>query len=118
MRRWAGGWCGRRRPFTACEAVQHSGRGLFAGVPQGAVFTRYHSLILDGLPPEGQVAGVRVTATSQAGEIMALEVRGAAAWGVQFHPESLLSEYGRTLLGNWLDLAGQHRESRHETAAR
>ncbi|WP_407538622.1 chorismate-binding protein [Deinococcus radiomollis] len=95
------------------EAVQHSGRGLFAGVPQGAVFTRYHSLILDGLPPE-----VRVTATSQAGEVMALEVRGAAAWGVQFHPESLLSEYGRTLLGNWLTLAGQHQEDRHETAAR
>jgi anthranilate synthase len=82
------------------EAVQHSGRGLFAGVPQGAVFTRYHSLILEGLPPE-----VRVTATSRAGEVMALEAAGAAAWGVQFHPESLLSEYGRTLLGNWLRLA-------------
>ncbi|MGY2893562.1 chorismate-binding protein [Deinococcus sp. UYEF24] len=95
------------------EVVQHNGRGLFAGVPPGAVFTRYHSLILDGLPPEAQV-----TATSQAGEIMALEVCGAAAWGVQFHPESLLSEYGRTLLGNWLDLARQHQENRHETAAR
>ena len=100
------------------EVVRHSGRGLFAGVPAGAVFTRYHSLILDGLPPEDRVAGAQVTATSQAGEVMALEVRGAAAWGVQFHPESLLSEYGRTLLGNWLALAGQHQENRHETTAR
>ncbi|WP_407570358.1 chorismate-binding protein [Deinococcus altitudinis] len=95
------------------ETVQHSGRGLFAGVPQGAVFTRYHSLIVEGLPAQAQV-----TATSQAGEVMALEVCGAAAWGVQFHPESLLSEYGRTLLGNWLTLARRHQEDGHEAAAR
>ena len=83
------------------ERVQHDGRGLFAGVPQGAVFTRYHSLVVEALP----AAAARVTATSASGEIMALEAAHRPAWGVQFHPESLLSTYGRTLLGHWLELA-------------
>ncbi|MGI8748590.1 MAG: glutamine amidotransferase-related protein [Deinococcus sp.] len=43
--------------------------------------------------------------TSKAGEIMALQAHGSPAWGVQFHPESLLSAHGRTLLGNWLELS-------------
>ena len=94
------------------EAVQHCGDGLFADVPQGAVFTRYHSLIVAGLPPE-----VRVTATSRAGEVMALEAPGRPAWGVQFHPESLLSEHGRTLLGHWLEQAGHHLAEDHALAA-
>ena len=93
------------------EQVRHGGQGLFAGVPQGAVFTRYHSLILerqslDGLP------GVQVTATSHSGEVMAIQATHAPAWGVQFHPESLLSTHGRTLLGNWLELVGQAQEER------
>jgi len=83
------------------EALTHSGAGLFAGVPPGAVFTRYHSLIVEALPPETGT----VTARSQAGEIMALEAVHAPAWGVQVHPESLLSTHGRTLLGTWLTLA-------------
>ena len=93
------------------ERVRHDGRGLFAGIPQGAVFTRYHSLVLEGLP---EVA-VRVTATSATGEIMALEAVHRPAWGVQFHPESLLSTYGRALLGHWLELA---RSDVRATAAR
>jgi len=83
------------------EAVTHGGAGLFAGVPQGAVFSRYHSPIVEALPPE---AGT-VTARSQAGEVMVLDAAHAPAWGVQFHPESLLSTHGRTLLGTWLTLA-------------
>jgi anthranilate synthase len=95
------------------EAVQHSGQGIFAGLPQGATFTRYHSLIVEGLP-----APHIVSATSEAGELMALQAEGAPAWGVQFHPESLLSEYGRVLLGNWLQLAGHRKAERRAPAAR
>ncbi len=79
------------------EAVQHTGTGLFAGIPEGAEFGRYHSLVVRNLPPE------LVTARSADGsEIMALQATNAPAWGVQFHPESILSPSGRVLLGNWL----------------
>ena len=97
------------------EQVRHSGQELFAGVPQGAVFTRYHSLILEGQSLEGLPCQVRVTATSQSGEVMAIRAVHAPAWGVQFHPESLLSAHGRTLLGNWLELAGQAQPERART---
>ncbi|WP_370657339.1 chorismate-binding protein [Deinococcus sp. KNUC1210] len=80
------------------EALHHDGQGLFAGIPQGAEFTRYHSLIVQHSP------GARITAATATGEIMALEAADAPAWGVQFHPESVLSTYGRLLLGNWLTL--------------
>ncbi|THF68454.1 aminodeoxychorismate components I/II [Deinococcus sp. Arct2-2] len=79
------------------EAVQHAGTGLFAGIPEGAEFGRYHSLVVRGLPPK------LVTARSaDSSEIMALKAADAPAWGVQFHPESILSPFGRVLLGNWL----------------
>lgn len=81
------------------EYVTHSGAGLFEGIPQGAAFGRYHSLVVRGLPEE------MVTARSEGSEIMALDVAGRPAWGVQFHPESVLSPFGRVLLGNWLRLA-------------
>jgi anthranilate synthase len=79
--------------------VVHDGQGLFARLPSPTPFTRYHSLVVRGLPPAG-----RITARSEDGEIMALEAADKPAWGVQFHPESLLSVGGRALLGNWLDL--------------
>ncbi|WP_293913985.1 chorismate-binding protein [Deinococcus sp.] len=79
--------------------VSHGGLGLFTGLPSPTPFTRYHSLVVRGLPDAG-----RVTARSEDGEIMALEAVGKPAWGVQFHPESLLSTHGKALLGNWLDL--------------
>ncbi|WP_221089360.1 chorismate-binding protein [Deinococcus aquaedulcis] len=81
------------------EYVRHSGTDLFAGVPQGAAFGRYHSLVVRGLDP------TLVTAQSADGEAMALAVPGQPAWGVQFHPESVLSPAGRLLLGNWLKLS-------------
>jgi len=86
------------------EFVRHSGEGLFDGIDAHAAFTRYHSLVLRGVP-----AALRVTATSADGEVMAVEATGAPAWGVQFHPESVLSEAGRTLLANWLRLGAAHR---------
>ncbi|MDV6375414.1 chorismate-binding protein [Deinococcus arenicola] len=81
------------------EAVQHGGAELFEGVPPAAAFGRYHSLVVRGLPPE------YITARGAGGEIMALAVPGKPAWGVQFHPESVLSPAGRVLLGNWLRLS-------------
>lgn len=80
------------------EVIEHDGRSLFAGLPAGAAFTRYHSLVVRGLDQ------VLVTARAADGEIMALEAQNAPAWGVQFHPESLLSGHGRALLANWLRL--------------
>ncbi|WP_235610165.1 chorismate-binding protein [Deinococcus aerius] len=80
------------------EAVRHRGEGLFAGIADGTSFGRYHSLVVRGLPEEF------VTARSAEGEVMALHVPGRPAWGVQFHPESVLSPAGRVLLGNWLRL--------------
>ncbi|SMB94428.1 chorismate-binding protein [Deinococcus hopiensis] len=81
------------------EGVVHGGDGLFADIERGAPFGRYHSLVVRGLPER------YVTARSAGGEVMALEVPGRAAWGVQFHPESVLSPAGRVLLGNWLRLS-------------
>ena len=86
------------------EAVQHGGVGLFQDVPPGAAFGRYHSLVVRGLPPE------HVTATGAGGETMALAAPGRPAWGVQFHPESVLSPAGRVLLGNWLRLSREWNE--------
>ncbi|MFC4424613.1 chorismate-binding protein [Deinococcus navajonensis] len=83
--------------------VQHAGTDLFEGVAPGAAFGRYHSLVVRGLPP------ALVTALSADGEVMALRAPDAPAWGVQFHPESVLSPDGRTLLGNWLRLAAASR---------
>lgn len=81
------------------EAIQLDGKGLFRGIPREAVFTRYHSLIVDeeSLPPE-----LEVTARSVDGEIMGLRHRSLQIEGVQFHPESVSSEYGRKVLANFI----------------
>ncbi|PZA07037.1 MULTISPECIES: chorismate-binding protein [unclassified Meiothermus] len=79
--------------------LEHRGEGIFAGVPSPARFTRYHSLLLCDLPPV-----LRLEAWTASGLCMALSHRRRPAWGVQFHPESLLSEYGMVLLGNFLSL--------------
>ena len=92
------------------ERVGHGSTGLFAGIENGAAFGRYHSLVVRGLPDD------LVTARSEDGEVMALEVPGQPAWGVQFHPESVLSPAGRRLLGNWLELARCAAEGREQKA--
>ncbi|GGM14329.1 aminodeoxychorismate components I/II [Deinococcus aerophilus] len=81
------------------ERVRHAGTGLFQDVPPGAPFGRYHSLVVRGLP-----AG-HASAWGAGGEVMALGAPDRPAWGVQFHPESVLSPAGRLLLGNWLRLS-------------
>lgn len=78
--------------------LRHDGVGLFAGIPQGTLVTRYHSLaVREPLP-----AGLRVTARSEDGVVQGLEVEGRPVWGVQFHPESIASEHGRQLVANFV----------------
>jgi len=84
-------------------ALSHTGEGIFAGVPQGFTATRYHSLVVERqtLP-----ACLQSTAWTADGTIMGLSHRELPIHGVQFHPESIASEHGRTILANFLSLAG------------
>ena len=78
--------------------IEHDGKGIFAGLPQSFAAGRYHSLIVD------QVEGtpLRVTARAENGEVMALQHESHPTYGVQFHPESILTEHGYDMLRNFL----------------
>ena len=84
--------------------LEHDGTDLFAGLPQPLRVMRYHSLVVEPstLP---SVLEVTARATDAADEIHALRHREHPVWGVQFHPESVLTESGRALLANFLRLA-------------
>ena len=83
--------------------IEHDTSPFYDGVPQPFTATRYHSLaIVDGtMPPE-----LVVTSRTQGGVIMGLKHVSAPIYGVQFHPESVLTEGGYHMLGNWLAVAG------------
>jgi para-aminobenzoate synthetase component II len=83
--------------------VTHEGTGVFAGLPTPFTATRYHSLAVerDTLPEE-----LQVTAWTENGIIMGLRHRDAPVEGVQFHPESVLTEWGHLMLANWLSACG------------
>jgi len=83
------------------SAVEHDGRGLFAGLEQPFTAGRYHSLVVaaDSLPSE-----LKVTATTADGEIMGVRHESHPTWGVQFHPESILTPSGDRLLVNFLSM--------------
>ena len=83
--------------------VLHGGAGIYAGVPSPFLAGRYHSLVVERatLP-----AALRVTSWTEEGEIMGLRHEVLDVEGVQFHPESILTEPGKTLLGNWLRRIG------------
>ncbi|MEX2310593.1 MAG: aminodeoxychorismate/anthranilate synthase component II [Pirellulales bacterium] len=85
------------------SAIEHEGNGLFAGLPSPLRVGRYHSLIVDtvSLPNE-----LRPTAWAKEGALMAIEHARWPVYGVQFHPESILTEHGYDLLANFLRLAG------------
>ncbi|WP_428269758.1 aminodeoxychorismate synthase component I [Haliangium sp.] len=85
--------------------VRHDGRGLFAGLPDGFEAVRYHSLVLAPEPRGGLPGGLIATAWSDDGVIMAIRHRHRPLWGVQFHPESILSEHGRALMHNFRRLS-------------
>lgn len=78
------------------STLSHSGQGIFSGIPQNIEVVRYHSLQIDEVP------GIIVHARSEDGVIQALKVDGLPHWGVQFHPESILTQHGHTLMRNFL----------------
>jgi len=82
--------------------ISHEGRGVFRDLPRPFTATRYHSLIVDekSLPE-----CLDVTARSEDGLIMGMQHREAPLYGVQFHPESILTDSGKKLLGNFLEIA-------------
>src|SRR5215212_7053971 len=86
--------------------IHHDGRALFEGVPQGFAAVRYHSLVVGAVPTT-----LRVTAWTPDRVVMGLEHRKRPLWGVQFHPESICTEHGRTLVRNFRDLTRAQRRS-------
>jgi anthranilate synthase component 2 len=82
--------------------ISHTGTGLFRGCGGPFSATRYHSLVVER---ESCPADLTVTAESDDGLIMALSHRSLPVHGVQFHPESILSDHGETIVGNFLDIA-------------
>ena len=83
--------------------VHHSGTGVLAGLPEPFTATRYHSL---AVRPDSVPAELEITGTTDTGVVMALKHRELAVEGVQFHPESVLTEGGHLLLANWLVTCG------------
>ena len=79
--------------------MEHKGQGVFEGLPDPFVATRYHSLVIE----EASIpADLEITARSEDGEIMGVRHRELKVEGVQFHPESILTETGKQLLGNFI----------------
>jgi para-aminobenzoate synthetase len=94
--------------------VMHEGKGLFKGVPQGFSVVRYHSLAITSPPgPEGSIC-----AWSDDGVVMGVEHTKRPIWGVQFHPESISTQYGLKIAQNFFDLAAQHRHEAERPAGR
>jgi len=82
------------------SSINHNGQGIFMGIPSPFDAMRYHSLVVyTPLPPE-----LEITATTPEGEIMGLKHKDYPTYGVQFHPESILTEYGKQILQNFLNL--------------
>jgi len=79
--------------------IHHTGKGVFAGLPSPYDATRYHSLAIER---ESCPADLEVTAWTEDGEIMGVRHRSLPVEGVQFHPESILTEHGHALLRNFL----------------
>jgi len=81
------------------SGILHDGRSIFRGLPSPFEATRYHSLIVE---EASFPAALEVTARTKNGEIMGLRHREFAVEGVQFHPESILTDYGMRMIENWL----------------
>jgi anthranilate synthase/aminodeoxychorismate synthase-like glutamine amidotransferase len=81
--------------------IKHNGRDLFRDIPSPFLATRYHSLVINR---ETIPDCLEVTAESDEGEVMGVRHRELPIWGVQFHPESILTEHGRIMMKNFLTL--------------
>ena len=90
-----------KRPMHGeASSIRHQGLGVLAGLRDGFSAGRYHSLIVE--LTERAAAPLLVTARSEEGEIMGLQHRDHPVFGVQFHPESILTEHGHDIIGNFL----------------
>jgi anthranilate synthase component 2 len=95
------------------STIRHSGKGIFAGIDNPFQATRYHSLVVErqSLPAE-----LEVTAATDDGIVMGLSHTHFPIHGVQFHPESILSEHGHHILRNFLGLAEAWNEAHRQPA--
>jgi anthranilate synthase/aminodeoxychorismate synthase-like glutamine amidotransferase len=93
---------GRRPMHGRASAIEHDGTGILAGLPSPLRAGRYHSLVVE---EESLPAALRVTARSEEGEIMAIEHREHPVFGVQFHPESVLTDHGHEMLRNFMQVS-------------
>jgi anthranilate synthase/aminodeoxychorismate synthase-like glutamine amidotransferase len=84
--------------------ISHSGGSLFEGVPEQFLATRYHSLLID---KNEFPASLEILAETDSKEIMAIKVRGKAIYGVQFHPESIMTSHGKRILSNFLGMCAR-----------
>jgi anthranilate synthase component 2/para-aminobenzoate synthetase component 2 len=99
-----------KRPMHGiASTITHDGTGVFATLPQAFPAGRYHSLIVT--IEDEATSPLRITARSDEGEVMGLAHRFHPVFGVQFHPESILTEHGHQLIGNFLKVT--KRDSRH-----
>jgi anthranilate synthase/aminodeoxychorismate synthase-like glutamine amidotransferase len=87
--------------------IRHRPHPLFNGIPQNIAVARYHSLVVDDLPSSLEIIARTAEEGGKAGEIMAIAHRHLPIVGVQFHPESVLTEYGLEMLANFLALSGR-----------
>ena len=83
--------------------IMHEGSGVLAGLPSPFTATRYHSLAIE---PDTMPEVLEVTATTPSGVVMAVRHRELPVEAVQFHPESVLTEWGYQMLANWLAACG------------
>ncbi|HAD20045.1 MAG TPA: aminodeoxychorismate/anthranilate synthase component II [Lachnospiraceae bacterium] len=103
---------GRRPMHGKLSRIRHDGSGLFQGLPQQFLVTRYHSLTVS---EEHLPGDLEVTARTEDGVIMGLRHRTLPVYGVQFHPEAVLTEYGHELLENFHKIC---RDFRRQTERR
>lgn len=94
--------------------INHDGMDLFMGLPDPLTAARYHSLIVT--LPENNTSPLRATAHTDDGIIMALTHASSPVYGVQFHPESVLTDYGLDIIRNFLSCADMWREERQVVA--
>ena len=90
------------------SAVHHDGNGVFKGVSDPCTATRYHSLVVD---PDSLPECLHVSARSEDGTIMGLRHENGLVEGIQFHPESLLTDEGPTMIANWMDRVAASRKA-------
>lgn len=87
--------------------LYHNGNGLFQGIPNASLVTRYHSLVVkkSSLPDVFRIDG-----SAEQGEIMAISHRTLPIYGVQFHPEAVLTEYGHNIIQNFIKICKEQRK--------